>query len=478
MKTTFLLSIAILFSCTLSPLIAQKVACVGDSITFGSGINNPAINSYPAQLGQQLARLDARWEVRNFGVSGATLLRRGDRPYIAQSAFNQALSWQPDRVVIKLGTNDSKAHNWVHSGDYVRDYLYLIDRFANLASQPQIWICKPVPAYRFNFGIRDEVIHDEIIPFIDDIAIQREVKVIDLYTPLSGLPHYFPDGIHPNAAGAGVMAEVIKPILSEIRAKTEFTGDGISNFKDYAQLVQVYQTDPLDPNTPIIEDTLDLAPVPDGDGSITWLDINAFMRYWLSTPNLLARWPLNEMEGAVARDTLGRNPASIRGDALWQPDGGVHCGALELNGTNSYLETKPLLNPADGPFTVTLWTQGGHPGEVLLSQSSSRDWIGLHPVSGDLQTDITDGGRGTSTLTSEFIPVEDQWYEIRLVWDGAFRYLLVDGIEVAADTKPLASLKSSNRRLQFGTGKKRSPDSFWTGLIDDIQIYAEALLPE
>ena len=104
---------------------AKLVACIGDSITYGSGISDRANDSYPAQLGRMLWEFDPQWQTRNFGVSGATLLRNGDKPYVQQGAYNQALAAEPDVVIIKLGINDSKSWNWVHKDEYVSDYLFL-----------------------------------------------------------------------------------------------------------------------------------------------------------------------------------------------------------------------------------------------------------------------------------------------------------------------------------------------------------------
>src|SRR4051794_25029443 len=86
-----------------------KLACVGDSITFGAGIQDRDHDSYPAQLGRMLGEA---WDVRNFGVSGATMLKKGDKPYDKQKAYRDALAFKPDVVVIMLGTNDSKPQNW------------------------------------------------------------------------------------------------------------------------------------------------------------------------------------------------------------------------------------------------------------------------------------------------------------------------------------------------------------------------------
>jgi lysophospholipase L1-like esterase len=39
------------------------------------------------------------------------------------------------------------------------------------------------------------------------------LPVIDLYAALSGKPEMFPDKIHPNAAGAKVMAEAVEAAI-------------------------------------------------------------------------------------------------------------------------------------------------------------------------------------------------------------------------------------------------------------------------
>ena len=96
-----------------------KVACVGDSITFGYGIADRTYNSYPSQLQRMLG---GEFEVKNFGVSGATLLKKGDLPYWNTEAYRDALSYRPDVVYIKLGSNDSKAINRKHYHHFVSDY--------------------------------------------------------------------------------------------------------------------------------------------------------------------------------------------------------------------------------------------------------------------------------------------------------------------------------------------------------------------
>ena len=183
-----------------------RIACIGDSITYGASIKNRDRDCYPAQLGRMLGD---KWQVRNFGVSGATLLKNGDLPYWNQQAFKDALAYNPNVVVIKLGTNDTKPQNWKYKDQFATDYADMIDRFAELSSSPRIWICQPVPAYPERWGISDTLIKNEVIPLVSQVARSKHVPVIDLYGPLSDKPEMFPDQIHPNAEGAhGIAAEI------------------------------------------------------------------------------------------------------------------------------------------------------------------------------------------------------------------------------------------------------------------------------
>ena len=188
-----------------------RVACVGDSITYGAKLQNREKNSYPAQLGELLGE---RWDVRNFGVTGATLLKKGDMPYWKEPAFYFAQKFEPHVVILMLGTNDTKLQNWKHAKAFVDDYVEMIRTFAELESRPRIWICYPVPAYLERSGIRDSIIKPEELAKIDQIAAETGCPIIDLYEALSNKPELFPDRIHPNAAGARAIAETIYTALT------------------------------------------------------------------------------------------------------------------------------------------------------------------------------------------------------------------------------------------------------------------------
>lgn len=182
----------------------MKVACIGDSITFGAGIQNRNQNSYPAQLA---AMLGHTYEVKNFGVSGATMLQKGNLPYWSLPRFQDALAYQPDIVIIKLGTNDSKPQNWQHHSEFEADYTQMLQTLKQLPSQPQIWICLPAPAFAQRWGINNDIIQGEIIPVINQVAAKTGTPTIDIYHALIDHPDNLPDKVHPNADGAKIIAQ-------------------------------------------------------------------------------------------------------------------------------------------------------------------------------------------------------------------------------------------------------------------------------
>jgi len=207
----FIAALAVVLTANAADTAKIKVACVGDSITFGAGIQDRDNNSYPAQLGKLLGE---SWDVRNFGVNGHTLLKKGDHPYVNSGQYKAALAFQPDVVIIKLGTNDSKPQNWRQKNAFISDYLRMIDSFRKLESQPVVWICKAVPVFPEQWGIKDSVVREDINPRVEYIARKAGAPVIDLYTPLTGDAALFPDKVHPNAAGAAKMAQIIAAQLS------------------------------------------------------------------------------------------------------------------------------------------------------------------------------------------------------------------------------------------------------------------------
>lgn len=189
-----------------------KVACIGNSITKGSTIPDRPRDSYPSQLSRMLGE---KWIVRNFGVGGRTMLKKGDFPYWNEEAFVQAKAFQPDVVILKLGTNDTKPQNWKYSNEFYSDYKSMVKELKALASHPKIYLCKPVPAYaKKQFSINDSIVIHGVIPVVERVAKEEKLPIIDLFAALSGKEVLFLDKIHPNAEGAGIMAKTIYKTLT------------------------------------------------------------------------------------------------------------------------------------------------------------------------------------------------------------------------------------------------------------------------
>jgi len=186
-----------------------KVACIGNSITFGSGIENREVYSYPAQL--QLI-LGKEWEVGNFGVSGRTMLKKGNQPLWNEAKFAEALAYKPDIVIIKLGTNDSKDFNWKFKDEFLVDYQAMIDTF-RIVSNPIIYVCQPVPAFEKRWSIDSLVVAEEVVPMVEKIGKENNLTVINLFDPFLDKELLFPDKIHPNGHGAALMAGIISKYL-------------------------------------------------------------------------------------------------------------------------------------------------------------------------------------------------------------------------------------------------------------------------
>ena len=197
------------FSCIAESI--TRIACVGDSITYGATIRDRVKNCYPMVLG---GLLGAEYSVRNFGVNGATLLKKGDKPYWELKAFKEVSEFNPDVVIIKLGTNDTKPQNWSKAGtEYEANLRSMITHFQKLPAKPSIYLCLPVPVYQTRWGINEKTLAADLIPIIKKVAQDAKLTVVDLYTALSGKPEMFPDKIHPNAVGAKVMARTVFSVL-------------------------------------------------------------------------------------------------------------------------------------------------------------------------------------------------------------------------------------------------------------------------
>ncbi|WP_158602260.1 S-layer homology domain-containing protein [Cohnella endophytica] len=203
-----------------------KVAAIGDSITAGAGLDFPGTTSYPAQLQSLLGN---GYAVKNFGVSGRTLLKSGDQPYWNETAFEASKNYAPDIVIIQLGTNDTKSWNWKNGeNSFLADYKEMIGAYRSLPSHPQVFVNLPPQVFNEDpnaaYGIVGSVLRSGVIPLIKRAAQEAGATVIDVYAATSDLGFSFPDKVHPNAAGAWAIANTVaKAVKGQVGEAGETT---------------------------------------------------------------------------------------------------------------------------------------------------------------------------------------------------------------------------------------------------------------
>jgi len=248
----------------------------------------------------------------------------------------------------------------------------------------------------------------------------------------------------------------------------DFNGDGQADGKDVLCLASHWGTD--DP-------MCDIGPFAWGDGTVDLQDLIVLAEYLgkeVIDPALIAHWALDESEGSTANDSVSGEDAFVMGEPVWQPDGGMVGGALELDGIDDCVITSTGPNPAEGLFSIVAWIKCGTPGQVIISQPNGSDWLAVDDE-GKLMTELNGSGKSAAPLLSQEIITDEQWHHIGLVWDGSRRMLGVDGVIVAEDTQEGAEIFGSG--LYIGVGKDYTTGTYFSGLIDDVRIYNRVVSP-
>jgi len=242
----------------------------------------------------------------------------------------------------------------------------------------------------------------------------------------------------------------------------DLNGDEKVDFRDFSLLAEYWRQDES----------------PFTNRRVNCEDLAVFADYWLQEilpASLVAYWKLDETEGVIAYDSVGNYDATLHGDPIWQPAGGIVNGALELDGLDDFVSTPFVVGAVDAPFSVLAWVKGGAPGQVILSQKAvpGVGWLATDPSNGSLVTDYP--GLLRRSLASETVVTDGQWHRVGLVWDPPDRALYINDVEVARDKHPL--LGGSDAGLYIGAGSDLAPGTFFSGLIDDVRIHDQAIEP-
>lgn len=189
----------------------KKIACVGDSNTYGEMIFCRFLHHYP----RVLQKLKPDYQVFNFGVSGTTAKIFSKKPYIKTFAFQNSLKIKPDIIILCLGSNDSKKKNWTSREDFFVEYEELLHHYFNLPNRPQIILATPMYPHDRKYGI--QYIHfKDINESILTLGKKYNLSVIDFYSKTKKYIEYFSfDNVHLNRKGAQLVAQTICEFLTK-----------------------------------------------------------------------------------------------------------------------------------------------------------------------------------------------------------------------------------------------------------------------
>lgn len=186
----------------------KRIACIGDSITWGFTLLRPSRQSYPALLQEKLG---PGYEVRNFGCNDASARFDADTSYIKKRVYQESQAWNPDIVLIMLGTNDTKRRNW-DPNIFGRDYTELVKTYVFLPSKPRVILIAPIrihlPFRIPILGVYPQTMEEGVRPAIREIAAKLGLELLDL-VDLFPDSSYMKDGVHPQSAGAQILADTI-----------------------------------------------------------------------------------------------------------------------------------------------------------------------------------------------------------------------------------------------------------------------------
>ena len=264
-----------------------------------------------------------------------------------------------------------------------------------------------------------------------------------------------------------------RPVVPEMPT-VDFNDDGVVDCADICIM-----TDHWLENYPLC----DVAPPPFGDDIVDAQDLLYLSEHLFEDYRLLAHWKLDETEGDIAYDSiLNRADGILNGNPVWQPTSGQVHGALQFDGIDDYIRTPFILDPAEAPFSVFAWIKGGAPGQVIVSQAGGACWLMADTVDGVLRTDLKtprktgrNGKPAGPPLICSTVVTDGDWHRVGFVRDGDNRILYVDDIEVVRDTAD--HLEAASGGLYIGAESSLERSTFFSGLIDDVRIYNQAVSP-
>jgi len=455
-----------------------RVVCIGNSITEGAGLSNPSVEAYPIQLANLLG---SNYSLLNCGVSGRTMLKHGDVPYWNESKYSQAKAYDPNIVIIALGTNDSKPWNWKLKSEFYSDYAAMIGEFRTNGKNPQIFVCIPPPAFIGNFGITDSVIRNEIQPLIDSLCTTFGTSKIDFFHKMITCGSYFGDGIHPNKDGAKIMAQIAYKAITEPIAitsvKSPVSGYALTENEEINININNNQDIPLT-NVPV---AYKIDQGPEVKEIIASLPARMETIYKftqkanLSSSKEYSMMAYTALESGLTNDTIqvktiNANPQSDL--------------AIYFSGDDNRVRIKHStdLMPTTA-LTVEAWIYPtAFKKEIYSSTVLSKEQTGSYK---GYTLSIGGNGQGRFTIFDGSIKqaiapvgslVLNEWQHIAGVYNGSSIILYVNGNEVSRTVA--GKMQISNGDLCIGQTSYAVRDRSFIGGIDEVRIWDKALTEE
>ncbi len=388
-----------------------KVACVGDSITQGIGSTNLRENTYPAHL-QQFLNKD-KYLVGNFGASGRTAIKDAGTdvyvPYWNDGNFEKSKAFEPNMVILMLGTNDVMCTTW-NVNAYYEGIKGLIETYKALPTSPQVYVCTPMAA--FDTAHPDKLA--EGIPYLKQAAADTGATVVDVNTLTADWmeKQYINGGndlVHPTDSGYLAFAQLLyeeifhgKTVTVTVTADEGCTVSmGGQKVKETGTLLTGWDgTDGDKKELTVEKPRVGLTKVIFASGNNPTVDL----RGAVLPQNVAYTATAMQAEGLDAKLAHVNDGNTSTG---WQPGWGASYADMWVGydfGENKVFDTVTLLwegatrAPADG-YTLEFSADGrtwGSLDNVTYSYGTTEDTVKFPAVSGRyVRVKITKGTNGT-----------------------------------------------------------------------------------
>ncbi len=202
-----------------------RIACIGDSITQGTGVDDKENDSYPAQL-QSILGDD--YVVGNFGKGSSYVLKADsnfnlnykDRPQLSYKnteQYSDSFDFEPDVVVIMLGTNDMRhMSSDAAKAEFKETLKELVESYKELESVQKVYLCSNI--HVLSTGMAEQLSSGEMGRLVKETAESANCGFIDVcantFDFMSVYMNTTSDKLHPGKEG---YAEIAKAVEAGIR---------------------------------------------------------------------------------------------------------------------------------------------------------------------------------------------------------------------------------------------------------------------